>query len=665
MNTMTITEIIKSIKSGKPFKATADDQSFSIKIDRYVPYICTAIHNGSNIRSGLSNKIALDDYERWYEEDPHTADFIASMPITLVGNDSRYEYELNRKEPVYDEAWGKQVWKKPLSKKELKVSAQKHENYYKVTHALIEKLEDLFGASLVYDVHSYNHQRWDRDVPVFNIGVEKIDTKKYAKYINNWKEELEQIELTGITVKAELNDVFYGRGYNLEYITKNFNNTLVLATEISKIYCDEKTGEIYPQVIKNIQARFKKAILNNANLYVNDLTNWKYNDKNMLLDNSITKTIQKIDNHLYRLLKSFEMLTYINPINVNSEKARFFKSKFTVNPNFKYKPIKINPYELTKSLHSIDTTQIEDITIRHLYESVITGCIDKINLLSSIGTDKFLYNSLRYFGRPNKVDIRNAEYILLLPEIKEENIRGQRFGVDKAKEIFEEAFENYGFKGKIKVDKKSLSTVMVINSTKTVVLKDGATFSQNELQYLAEHEIGVHMVTTMNATNNKLKIFSVGLPINTRTGEGMAVLSEYLSGNFTMNRLRELALRVVAVDLMCNGSDFKECFNSLVQDYKIEHNRAYNLVTRVYRGGGFTKDYLYLNGFSQLFKFWQDGNDLTPLLVGKTSIGFYNTIVEMIDRNLIEKPQFITKSFAKPRTELNNELFDYILSGLK
>lgn len=662
---MTITEIIKSIKSGKPFKATADDQSFSIKIDRYVPYICTAIHNGSNIRSGLSNKIALDDYERWYEEDPHTADFIASMPITLVGNDSRYEYELNRKEPVYDEAWGKQVWKKPLSKKELKVSAQKHENYYKVTHALIEKLEDLFGASLVYDVHSYNHQRWDRDVPVFNIGVEKIDTKKYAKYINNWKEELEQIELTGITVKTELNDVFYGRGYNLEYITKNFNNTLVLATEISKIYCDEKTGEIYPQVIKNIQARFKKAILNNANLYVNDLTNWKYNDKNMLLDNSITKTIQKIDNQLYRLLKSFEMLTYINPINVNSEKARFFKSKFTVNPNFKYKPIKINPYELTKSLHSIDTTQIEDITIRHLYESVITGCIDKINLLSSIGTDKFLYNSLRYFGRPNKVDIRNAEYILLLPEIKEENIRGQRFGVDKAKEIFEEAFENYGFKGKIKVDKKSLSTVMVINSTKTVVLKDGATFSQNELQYLAEHEIGVHMVTTMNATNNKLKIFSVGLPINTRTGEGMAVLSEYLSGNFTMNRLRELALRVVAVDLMCNGSDFKECFNSLVQDYKIEHNRAYNLVTRVYRGGGFTKDYLYLNGFSQLFKFWQDGNDLTPLLVGKTSIGFYNTIVEMIDRNLIEKPQFITKSFTKPRTELNNELFDYILSGLK
>ena len=662
---MTITEIIKAIKSGKPFKATADDKSFSIKIDRYVPYVCTAIHDGSNIRTELLSKIALDEYERWYEEDPHTADFIASMPITLVAHDSRYEYELNRKHPVYDEAWGKKVWKKPLSKKELRISTQKHKNYYKVTHTLIEKLESDFGASLVYDVHSYNHKRWDRKVPVFNIGAEKIDNKKYAKYIENWKSELENIELKGVDVKAEINDVFFGRGYNLEYITKNFKNTLVLATEISKVYCDEETGEIYPQIIKNLQARFKKAILNNANLYVNDLTNWKHSDKNMLLDNSITQSIQKVDGQIFRLLKNFELLTYVNPINVKSEKERFFKSKFTVNPNFRYKPIKINTYELTKKLHAIDTTKLEDITIRYLYESVITGAIDKINLLASIGTNKFLYNSLRYFGRPDKVDIRNAEYVLLLPEIKEENIKAVRFGVDQAKKIFEDSFADYGFKGKIRVDKKVLSTVMVLNSTKTVVLKDGATFTQNELQYLAEHEIGVHMVTTMNAANNKLKVFGVGLPVNTKTGEGMAVLAEYLSGNFTMNRLRELALRVIAVDLMCNGADFKDCFNTIVKNYKMEVNKAYNLVTRVYRGGGFTKDYLYLNGFSKLLKFWHDDNDLTPLLVGKTSISFYNTIVEMIDRKLIEKPQFITKSFEKPRTELNNELFDYILSGLK
>jgi hypothetical protein len=124
-------------------------------------------------------------------------------------------------------------------------------------------------------------------------------------------------------------------------------------------------------------------------------------------------------------------------------------------------------------------------------------------------------------------------------------------------------------------------------------------------------------------------------------------------------------LRVIAVDLMCNGADFKECFNTIVEQYGVQPDRAYTLVTRVYRGGGFTKDYLYLNGFSKLYKFWLEGNDLTPLLVGKTSISFYNTILEMIDRNIVEKPEFITKSFENPKTELNNDLFDYILSGLK
>lgn len=662
---MTIKDIINSIKSGRTFQATAEDGSFTIKIDRYVPYVCTAIHNGSHVRHELINKMALDEYERWYEEDPHTADFIASMPITLVGNDSRFEYELNRKDPIYEEAWGKKIWKKPLTKKEINISTQKHANYYRVTHALIEKLESLFGASLVYDVHSYNHKRWDRAVPVFNIGAECIDQKKYAPFVENWRKELGEIKLKGLQIESKINDVFFGRGYNLEYITTNFDNTLVLATEISKIYCDEETGEIYPQLIKSIQTALKKAILNNANDFANKLTNWKYNDKNMLLDNSMAKNLQKIDGQLFKLLKNFELLSYVNPTNVASEKERFFKSKFTVNPVFKYKPIKINPYELKKQLHFIDTTKIEDISIRNLYESVITASIDKINLLASLGTEQFLYNSLRYFGRPDSNDIRNAEYILLLPDIKGESKKMQQFGVDEAKKLFEETFAKYGFKGNIRVDKSGISSVLVLNSTKTVVLKEGSRFSKVELQYLAEHEIGVHMLTTMNASLDKLKIFSIGLPVNTLTGEGMAVLSEYLSGNFTMKRFRELALRVIAVDNMCNGADFKTGFSILVNDYNVNKDSAYKIITRVYRGGGFTKDYLYLNGFSKLFKFWQDGNDLTPLLVGKTSIGFYNTIVEMMDRNIVEKPKYITKSFEHPQTEDNNALFEYILSGLK
>ena len=182
----------------------------------------------------------------------------------------RFEYELNRKSPIYDEAWGKIVWKTPLSEDERNVSLQKHSNYFKVIHALIEKLESMFGSILVYDVHSYNYKRWDRKVPIFNIGAENID-KKYAKFVENWRYELSNIKLEGFNVESKINDVFFGRGYNLEYIISNFNNTLVLATEISKIYCDEETGEIYPQIINNIQVNFEKAILNNVKFFVEKL----------------------------------------------------------------------------------------------------------------------------------------------------------------------------------------------------------------------------------------------------------------------------------------------------------------------------------------------------------------------------------------------------------
>ena len=72
---------------------------------------------------------------------------------------------------------------------------------------------------------------------------------------------------------------------------------------------------------------------------------------------------------------------------------------------------------------------------------------------------------------------------------------------------------------------------------------------------MVHHEIGVHMVTTINAVNQPLNIFKWA-STNTYTQEGI-VLTEYLSGYLSIKRLKELALRVVAVDMMINGLDFK------------------------------------------------------------------------------------------------------------
>jgi len=667
MKRLEISEIIQLIENGKQFEAKAKDGSFTIKVNRYLPYCCTAIHNGSNLRAELKSKINHDEYSRWYEEDPFTGDFIASMPITLIGHDSRFEYDLNRKpeDCIFDTAWDKKVWKKKLTPKERQTSIQKHNSYYKVTHALIQKLEEMFGGCVVYDIHSYNYQRWDRKVPLFNIGTERIDTKRYGDVIEHWQKELASIELPNIENQSKLNDVFFGRGYNLEYITTNFKNTLVLATEIKKVYCNELTGDDYPNLIKELQHQLKVRILNNANYFTQDNTNWVHETSTKLLDKTMDPAILDVDRKLSVMLKKFELLAFVNPINTNQEKKKFFKNKCTVPPEFKYNPIRINPFELKQEFSNLRVQDISDVSIRHMYESVINSYFDKIDMLASLDTPKFLYNSLRYFGRPSKKDIQNANYFLHLPEILGEPKRSPTLGVDEAVASFKDGLALYGFESKIEKSTRVIAKVMVLNAKKTILVRPDAKFSRGQINALVEHEIGVHMVTTMNSNLHELRIFNLGLPVNTMTQEGLAILAEYLSGNISMKRLKVLAYRVIVVDMMCNGADFIECFNFLVNDHNLDQDEAFTIVTRIFRGGGFTKDFLYLSGFVKILRLWESGYDLTPLLVGKTSLEFYHTISEMIEREMIVKPKYITNSFVHPKTHQNDEVYKYILSGLK
>ncbi len=662
-----ISEIIKLIQSQKTFEAVASDNSFKIKVNKYVPYCCTAIHDGSNLRPPLNEKIAINEYGRWYEEDPFTGEFIDALPITLIGLDSRYEYDLNRNPEncIFEEAWGNKVWKKNLSAVEKKVSKQKHANFYKVVAALIGKLESLYGSSIIYDIHSYNFKRWDREVPLFNIGTERIEVERFEPYIENWKQELSLIEIPGVINKTKINDVFFGRGYNLEYITSNFPNSLVLATEVKKVYCNELTGEDYPKIIRELQQKLKRAILNNAQFFSEENTNWKSTNTAHLLDRKNDPAIMKVDKSLFRMLKGFELLAYVNPSNSRAQERRFIKSNYTKEPKFNYAPIKINPFELKQKLSGLKTSDISDISIRQLYESVINSYFDKIDLLSSLNTKKFLFNSLRYFGRPSTTDLVNARYLLHLPPVPSEPKRQPQLHIDEVLKVFKQGIQEYGIDCKIELSKKVISQVMVLNSKKTVLIRPDAKFTKRDINALIEHEIGVHMLTTENSISEKLKIFNLGLPVNTLTGEGLAILSEYLSGNLTLDRLKKIALRVVIVDMMCNGADFIECFNYLRKDQNIDPGEAYTIVTRVFRGGGFTKDYLYLRGFVKILKAWKSDLDLTPLLIGKTSIENYDVINEMIERKIVSSPELITKSFLNPLSSKNDDVYDYILSGLQ
>jgi hypothetical protein len=273
---LSIEEIITKIRNEVTFDVVAVDNSFTLKIDNYVPYVCAAIHDGHQFRNELLDKCLHTEYERWYEEDPATKEMIQSHPIVIAGCDSRFEYDLNRdhENAVFGTAWGKKLWKLPLSKGERATSLQKHKNFYRVVEVLIEKLESMHGCTIVYDMHSYNWKRWDREVPTFNLGTSNVDNKRYGRFIELWRQKLSEIILpNGISSTSKINDTFFGNGYFLKFITSHFKNTLVLATEIKKIYCDELSGEIYQDIVSEIEVALKSEIPKHADIFLNNLLN--------------------------------------------------------------------------------------------------------------------------------------------------------------------------------------------------------------------------------------------------------------------------------------------------------------------------------------------------------------------------------------------------------
>lgn len=267
MERLSISSILQKIKDEETFHAVSEDYSFTLKIEDYVHYACAAVHDGHQFRKSLWDNCLHTEYDRWYEEDPETKNMIKSHPIVIASCDSRFEYDLNRppEEAVFETAWGKRLWKSPLPEIEKQKSLKKHHNFYRVVQALISKLEEKFGVCVVYDMHSYNWQRWDREVPTWNLGTSNIDNNRFGNTVESWQQFLSSIELPhNIKQSAKVNDTFQGNGYFLKFITQNFQNTLVLATEIAKVYCDEYRQIIFPEVITAVEQQLQTLLPKHA-----------------------------------------------------------------------------------------------------------------------------------------------------------------------------------------------------------------------------------------------------------------------------------------------------------------------------------------------------------------------------------------------------------------
>jgi uncharacterized protein (TIGR02421 family) len=173
--------------------------------------------------------------------------------------------------------------------------------------------------------------------------------------------------------------------------------------------------------------------------------------------------------------------------------------------------------------------------------------------------------------------------------------------------------------------------------------------ASRRVEALLQHEVGTHLVTYYNGQSQPMRLLKVGLAGYDGLQEGLAVLSEYLVGGLSPGRLRTLAARVVATHQMIRGDSFVETYRELTENHSFEARTAFTIVARVYRGGGLTKDAIYLRGLVEIIDFIRRGGDLNLLLVGKLAADHIPIIRELLSRSILRQPPLRPRYLDDPR----------------
>jgi uncharacterized protein (TIGR02421 family) len=246
----------------------------------------------------------------------------------------------------------------------------------------------------------------------------------------------------------------------------------------------------------------------------------------------------------------------------------------------------------------------------------------QLELVELRDTDGFLPVSTELFGTATAELHADARHILdVVPPAPKKTV--QFADVMHITEAALKHFEHYrqespDFSAYVKCSTDITAGLMVSNNT--LFVSEDARIPRERLDALLHHEIGTHILTWYNGGHQALRQLQCGLAHYDELQEGLGVLAEYLAGNLSALRLRTLAARVVAVRLVSDGAAFPDVFDTLRAAYGFGGRMAFILTTRVFRGGGLTKDVVYLRGLKRLLEYLREGHPFEQLLIGKFSL---------------------------------------------
>lgn len=414
---------------------------------------------------------------------------------------------------------------------------------------------------------------------------------------------------------------------------------VLVGIEIAPIYNDLQTGKPYPLFMRELRAAFGKALRKSLFEFVRTNTSYNVTHFEMLGTTVLDNKVWEIDQELAEYSNLFDFLLLVTPINVADAWKNFEKNNFLKSPAFHYRPMPIEPELIKRKIYNLPIEDISDPTIAFLFRDKRKEIDRMLNMMLEREKPDFMHSSLQVFGNIDEHLLEVARAILVVAEPKPEEEKDE---ILNAKEFAQMAESELIW---LKQQDPSILTAVrvrddvegVIVSRGTLNINKNYKIGKKRAFALIQHEIGTHVVTYYNGKAQPLKLFYIGVPGYEQLQEGLAVFSEYLSGGLTNDRLRILAARVIAVNHMITGNSFVDTFFLLTDKYLFKAETAFHITMRVYRGGGLTKDAVYLKGLLHLIEYIKQGKDIAPLLIGKIRQDYLPVISELTFRGLLSK----------------------------
>ncbi len=510
---------------------------------------------------------------------------------------------------------------------------------------IVKTLSREFGTFLVTEIWSGTAGQEEAEItsgprhPGFRLVIPRRDVSQSV--VDSYRQPLERIKIRRMPAVVDV--VRAGRVAPpncmplLTLAEQREFNCHVIGLEINPIYFNAETGEEFPLLRRLLQRELTRSLQQIFFSFTHRHTTQKPLHYLSLGRRAVVKAVWDVDRKLGEISSSFDFLLQATPVNIESEWLKFRRRKFERLPEFLYRPQPVDPSQLKQSLWKIPISRIEDPTLAYLFREKQDEIDTQISMLTHIDTKRFFYGSMQLYGQVKASLLRAALDILESIPPRSRNSGGKLVTLEEFVSRAQNEMDYYRSlypAMKCRVEVRSDITGLMVSRGNLLVSRT-VKIPVTRVEALIQHEIGTHVLTYVNGKAQPLHQLHEGLCGYEELQEGIAVFAEYLVNGLSRPRLRLLAARVIAAQRLIEGASFIDTFRELNGTWGFEQRVAFIITSRIYRGGGLTKDMVYLRGLQTVLSYLGKGGSLDPILVGKISLEHVPVIRELQYRKLL------------------------------